>query len=38
MTDRARVPAGPSWCSCRIFLTVVADTMTPRPFSSPTMR
>jgi len=33
-----RVPAGPSCSSRRIFLTVVADTTMPRPFSSPTMR
>ena len=33
-----RVPAGPSCSSRRTFLTVVADTTTPRPFSSPTMR
>jgi hypothetical protein len=33
-----RFPAGPSCSSRRIRLTVVADTTTPRPFSSPTMR
>jgi hypothetical protein len=33
-----RLRAGPSCSSRRIFLTVVADTTMPRPFSSPTMR
>jgi hypothetical protein len=33
-----RFPARPSCSSRRTFLTVVADTTTPRPFSSPTMR
>jgi hypothetical protein len=33
-----RFPAGPSCSPRRIFFTVVADTITPRPFSSPTIR
>ena len=33
-----RFPAGPSSSSRRTFFTVVADTITPRPLSSPTMR
>jgi hypothetical protein len=33
-----RWPAGPSCSARRIFLTVVADTMTPMPCSSPTIR
>jgi hypothetical protein len=33
-----RLPAGSSCAWRRIFFTVVADTMTPKPFRSPTMR
>jgi hypothetical protein len=33
-----RRPAGPRCSSRKIFLTVLADTTVPRPFSSPTMR
>jgi hypothetical protein len=33
-----RSPAGPRCFARRIFLTVVPDTATPMPFSSPTMR
>lgn len=33
-----REPAGPRPASRRIFFTVVADTATPRPFSSPPIR
>jgi hypothetical protein len=33
-----RSPAGPSPAWRRIFRTVVAETMMPRPFSSPAIR
>lgn len=33
-----RSPAGPMPAWCRIFQTVVAETVTPSPLSSPTIR